>query len=1026
MTIAALTLVGAFVATTAIGAITRTDGTYVLDIDLSRPTTTQPASGSTLQYPTDPIKLAWRPVPGASKYQVQIARAAASNADCTSSSAWQAGNVMLTYETSELGWVPELTDATTGKGIWTGTFCWRVRASSNARIPGQWSSGSKFTLSWTAKAANPRFYSDESGDVPRAPGTPGDTTGFDTGYLEWDPVAGATQYEVQISNAQTFSVASLFAEKVYPATRLLLPQMPDNQYTWRVRPVTSTGIKGSWSDIASFRIFHDDRYWGGSANATSNTLYPTSDTTTNDLRIGWEPVPGASYYRYQVMTEADLFPEHNQVVSYGTPIPNTPCQFYEGRITSQDEKRSSTINNWATAGGILDDAVVENLGQGCEYDPTPPVGTPPVDPNPNDDNTKVYPDLPSEIYWRVYPVWRLSSSTEQGWKVADSTILGKGIQRHFTLEPYDATQIGDPAVGPVPQTATRYCKQGGTTKVDCLRNTGTFMSPLNSSPHSTTMQVPVFEWGTYPGANPNEGPDSFRVSIAQDPAFVFQIAPDGVQGTDRDRGWIADKGPERREAWAPDSTDMYRFGGITRSFALNTGLPDEGQVDGNGYFWRSVPCNGGTDVVCQNKYNEFSDLSPGLAFGVPFSGAPEFRKRVEVSTSVVSGFTPTTPMLKVGPVGASTFAEWQRGIQGADHYEFEIARNQAFDENDKVYKTTVPRIVPWGGTPADVVAPGTWFWRVRAVDRDGLAGSWSSTSSFTATSPAPVVSSNSTSLGVGGTVEWSPVNGAIGYEIEWSTDDGFPSDLVTTKETAQTAYYIPAAAAGSLYWRVRAKTGDEAFGEWSDPRKITILSASRIPFGVSSKVTSAGSYAIAEGQLIVAGTARNGQKVTLQRKSAACDASGSYATYGSGTTGDRIDDGIVRFRVRAMNSRCYRFAWQYATGTLYSAAFEIGARPVVSFTPLQRRVRRGREFCSAIRSNVPITGRIQVQYKVGRVWVTAKTANVTGMRTRRQCAAINRGGVFPVRLLVDRMANLEDTTADGGTVKTADSFQIVR
>jgi hypothetical protein len=1014
----------AFSAASSSGAIKLSDGTFLLDLPLSKPITVAPPTGALLQYPSDPIKLTWRPVPGAGKYDVQVAREASSTVDCNTSAAWQLDNIVLTHNTTETGWVPELTDKAHGSDIWTGTFCWRVRASGKAN--GMWSAGSRFSVSWPAQAGDLKFFSDETGDVPRAPGAAAETQGFDTGYLEWGAVAGAAQYEVQISKATTFGDASLFATKIYPNTRMLLPQMPDNLYTWRVRPITSTGIKGSWSGTSTFRIFHDDRYWGGAANGTSNTLYPADGANVDDVRIGWEPVPGASSYQFEAISLATTFSEIHNMTPYGGFSNSTNCSgSVEGRISDIDATVSSTVNNWVTWGGLFGRDVMALLKDGCTYDPTPP-DVNGVDANPNDDETVVFPPPPSTIYWRVYPVWNLSTSTEEGWKVSDTKILGKPIERQFNPVEYNPTTAA-PAKQPVAGAQCRY--DINATPQNCLRNLGGGMSPLNPSMDSTTMQVPYFEWGTFPGANPNRGPGSFRVQIAQDRQFDFMLGPNGA---DPKRGWIASLGQEKRDLWADSSAGQQHFGGYIRSFALTSGLPDEGQVDGDGYFWRSIPCQSySPDGLCLDFYKDATDVqhSPGIAYGVPGSGALQFKKKVEVSTAAVDGFTPTTPMLKVGPVDAGTdFAKWQRGVQGADHYEFELARNQAFDDQDKVYKTTVPRIVPWGATPQDLLEPGTWFWRVRAVDRDGLAGSWSDTTSFTAKAPAPAIAATSSTIGVGGTVEWSPITGATGYEIAWSADDGFGSG-VTTNTTKQTAFYIPATAAGNLYWRVRAQTGASSYTEWSDPRAITILSPSHIPTGVSLNVLNVGTYAIVEGKLIIAGTARNGQAVRLERKGSSCSGTAGYAKFASAVSGRNLDDGYVRFKVRIAKSQCYRLAWDYSTGTVYGAAFELGARPVVSFMPLQRRVTRGKNFCSKVVSRSAITGTLQVQYKVGKVWVAARTQPVRNMKVRNQCAAINRAGTFRVRLVLKNMVDpahgwkqFEDTTVDGGSVRTNDVF----
>lgn len=1005
-------------ASSASSAITQGNGSFAVDLPLSKPTTLGPANGSALVYPLNSLKFTWKAVPGAATYDVQVAQQSSASINCDTKEAWQPENILFTHQTSELGWVPEQTDDTLGKKVWTGTYCWRVRPAG--AVPGTWSGSPRFSISWPATPTNLKFYSDENGDVPRSGAA--DTQGFDTGYLEWSAVEGAPRYEVQISESPTFSAASIFASKTYFGTRLLLPQMPDNNYSWRVRPIAANGIVGVWSTPATFTIQRDTRYWTTNPAA----LYPANDANVDDVRVGWEPVPGASYYRYMASLSISGFTELE--TSNGYSLNEETCGEINLRLSAQTEDESSTINNWATYVGLFSEEVQKNLYTWCDAQP-------------------VRESMPVRVHWRVYPVWKLSSATETGWTVPTRTIRGSAVQRFFDITPYDTTALTDPAIGVVDNdSCAGDAFMAGNP--DCLRLIGGAMSPLNPSTNSSTMQVPYFQWGAYPHVYgfditpPNaysdngDGPGSFRVQIARDSNFNNMVKPPSAPDF---RGWIANMGPARYDAWPSTSLGMTRFGSITRSFALTTGLPDEG-LDGNGYFWRSIPCQSADSLkadghtLCHDDYTEAvgPGQSPGIAFGTPDSGALEFAKRVQVTTQVIDGFTDTMPMLRVGPLDAGNdFTKWQRGIQGADHYEFELARNSAFDASE-VLQTTVPRIVPWGATPADPLEPGTWFWRVRAVDRDGLKGTWSAASNFSVAAAAPTPSADSATIGVGGTVEWGRVPGAIEYEIAWSTDGSFNSG-VTTASTLQTAYYLPSSAPGEYFWRARAKTGANAYGPWSTPKEITILAKTAISYGTSANVVRVGSIMIVEGQLIVAGTPRNSQVVELQRKNVSCAANGTYAKFMSATSGKNLDDGFVRYRFKPTRSGCYRLAWNFATGTVYSAAFEIGARPVVTFTPQKRSVKRGQAFCSKIVSQQAVTGTLRVQYKVGKVWVTAKSQRVSAMKRRTQCAAIGRGGVFPVRLVIDNIVHptagwklFETTTVGGGLVKTADTFVIIR
>jgi hypothetical protein len=118
---------------------------------------------------------------------------------------------------------------------------------------------------------------------------------------------------------------------------------------------------------------------------------------------------------------------------------------------------------------------------------------------------------------------------------------------------------------------------------------------------------------------------------------------------------------------------------------------------------------------------------------------------------------------------------------------------------------------------------------------------------------------------------------------------------------------------------------------------------------------------------------------------------------------------------------------------VYSASFEVKVLPVVSARVLNRSVSRGKAYCMVLTSRQALYGRLRVQYKVGRAWVTARTQMVRAMKRRRQCAVINRGGVFSTRVVFDNLKNpgrrykMYDTVvASTGLVRVADRFVVVR
>lgn len=195
-----------------------------------------------------------------------------------------------------------------------------------------------------------------------------------------------------------------------------------------------------------------------------------------------------------------------------------------------------------------------------------------------------------------------------------------------------------------------------------------------------------------------------------------------------------------------------------------------------------------------------------------FSPVYALNKRSDPVTLTSPVAQPPAPAPYVPEKGTPRF-EWTPQPY-ARAYEVEVYRDvltQPLSNSTRVLSLQT-RQAAWA--PGEVLAPGTYGWRVRRLDTDGLPGPWiggglTSTKDnirkFTITPPAatPTTPANGATL-VTDTLRlaWTTVPNATSYRVDISTNSGF----TTLTETVQTIMgeYAPVNdyPDGQYYWRV--------------------------------------------------------------------------------------------------------------------------------------------------------------------------------------------------------------------------------
>jgi hypothetical protein len=249
---------------------------------LTAPTLLQPADGSTVALP---VTLKWSKVEGAAAYVVQMAK------DKTFSAV------------GATRWVPAtelvLGDLPRGVTVW-----WRVKAVRPG-AEGPWSNVWSFNTPVLAPPPTleaPVLTAPANGSTVSAPV-----------MMQWQAVAGAKAYQVQVAKNNAFGVPA--GGGMTPGTSLTWNGALAGTYYWRVRAVAGSappsgattqceGIVGPWSEVWSFTV-------QGTTPPPPSLGAPiltapangATDVSTAPL-LDWEGVEGAAGYLVQVATNS--------------------------------------------------------------------------------------------------------------------------------------------------------------------------------------------------------------------------------------------------------------------------------------------------------------------------------------------------------------------------------------------------------------------------------------------------------------------------------------------------------------------------------------------------------------------------------------------------------------------------------------------------------------------------------------------------------------------------------------------------
>jgi hypothetical protein len=135
--------------------------------------------------------------------------------------------------------------------------------------------------------------------APAAPALTGATANPVT--FDWEDVAGATSYELQVDDLSSFGLPHVF-DGTSTVSQLAAGTLPDGTWFWRVRAINAEGTPGEWSETRTLTL-QETPPPPLDVPLAPSLISPTG-SATQPFSFDWSDVDGAAWYTIEVRDAA--------------------------------------------------------------------------------------------------------------------------------------------------------------------------------------------------------------------------------------------------------------------------------------------------------------------------------------------------------------------------------------------------------------------------------------------------------------------------------------------------------------------------------------------------------------------------------------------------------------------------------------------------------------------------------------------------------------------------------------------------
>lgn len=737
-----------------------------------------PADGSTVVYPSDPLKLRWKPVKHAKTYLVTIAT-----------------DPQLA---SIVGGEPVETAATTHTPTELLTpgqqYFWAVTPLDAAGNRGRSSAVRSFVRGWPSTTATVLRDLQAASEV------------LDPQFA-WNPVPGAARYQVEVWSSNQPDLKVCCSGTSIGASLSPTVVLADNHYFWRMRAFDASGNAGAWNTGPAFTKTYDMEVPSVEGlRMRDNLADPGTDRSSDPGHqtyvpiVAWNPVPGASSYDVEV-----------------TPFLNGHCDWSPTLRTDFWKVRTATtawtplgsawngrvpFSSWSTL--AVDTGKRLQAGNSyCVRVRARDGSATHVGPVVTGDYTQLGGEDKPAFAWLGLPPANQSSAGCNGYPCADDY-----------QEPTGGTSVrGMPLLTWKPLAGrTSYFvivardPQFHTIIDYALTEVPAYAPRTGFAPTTYEDEETLLYWVVLPANSPDGGgslgspslaaPQSFRKQSMQPTALSpkLPIDPDDFSGGSTVFRWTTAEGARRyRLQVAQDPT----FGTVlddvvtdAASFTSTTSYPSDKTM-----YWR-----------VRGEDENFRAYR--------WSATQAFTRKL------------STPSLDENPAGGAFLPTWTwKPVEGAVSYDLDVdfpdGQHRLFHG---IQATAWTPLLMWG--------TGVWKWRVRAnfprTPFGVTASGWTEGPRFTRQVPAPSrLGQNVERRSV--LLRWAPTGGGNGvkeYRVQIATRPDFSvlADTATTQNTkyAPQLLQYPFLAGGRFYWRVAAVDAGGNLGGYGGVRTFRL------------------------------------------------------------------------------------------------------------------------------------------------------------------------------------------------------------